>query len=115
MSYYGDTLKSGGNSIDAMAVKAASSTGVEQFGLNLKDNATPDTGAEASGGSGAASADYATADQYKFVVNTTTTMASAAAATATTTFTASYIANITETTEAGNYSSIITYVCTGNF
>lgn len=117
MSYYGDTLKTAGgaNSIDAMAAKAASSTGVEQFGFNLKDNATPNTGADPSGGSGAAASDYNTADQFKYVVNTTTTMASASAASATSTFTASYIVNLTETTEAGAYSTTITYVCTGNF
>lgn len=115
ITYYGDTLKSGSNSIDAMATKTTSSTGTEQFGINLKDNATPNTGADPSGGTGAAASDYNTADQYRFITNTTTSLASASAPSASTTFTVSYVVNVGATTEAGNYSTAITYVCTGNF
>lgn len=115
ITYYGDTLTSGGNSIDAMAAKTTSSTGTEQFGINLKSNTTPSTGANASGGSGAAKSDYNTADQFRYIVNTTTDLASASAATASTTYTVSYITNVAATTEAGNYSTTITYICTGNF
>ena len=115
ITYYGDTLTSGGNSIDAMAAKTTSSTGTEQFGINLKDNATPNTGADPSGGSGTAKSDYNTADQFRYIVNTTTDLASASAATASTTYTVSYITNVAATTEAGNYSTTITYICTGNF
>ena len=115
ITYYGDTLTSGGNSIDAMAAKTTSSTGTEQFGINLKDNATPNTGANPSGGSGTAKSDYNTADQFRYIVNTTTDLASASAATASTTYTVSYITNVAATTEAGNYSTTITYICTGNF
>lgn len=115
ISYYGDTLKYSTHSIDAMASAGASSTGTEQFGLNLKDNTTPNTGANPSGGSGAPATDYNTADQYRFIANTTTTLASASAPSVTTTFTVSYIVNVSQTTEAGNYSTTLTYICTGNF
>ncbi len=114
ISYNGATLTSGLNTIDAMA-KAASSTDTEQFGINLKDNATPNTGAEPSGGSGAPASDYNTADEYKFVADTTTALASAAAPTVATTFTVTYIVNVSQTTEAGAYSTTLTYICTGNF
>lgn len=115
ITYYGSTLTNGGNTIDAMATKTTSSTGTEQFGINLKDNATPNTGAEPSGGSGAPASDYNTADQYRFIADTTTSLASAGAPSASTTYTVSYIVNVAATTEAGAYSTTITYICTGNF
>ena len=118
ITYYGDTLKIGATatSIDAMGTKTTSSTGVEQFGINLKDNATPNTGTDPSGaGSGTPSSDYNTADQFRFIANTVTTLASASAATTSNVYTVSYIANVAATTEAGAYSTTITYICTGNF
>lgn len=115
ITYYGNTLTSGGNTIDAMSTKTTSSTGTEQFGINLKSNTTPSTGANPSGGSGAAASDYSTADQFRYITNTTTTLASASAASASTTYTVSYIVNAAATTEAGSYSTTITYIATGNF
>lgn len=115
ITYYGDTLTSGSDTIDAMATKTTSSTGTEQFGINLKSNATPSTGADPSGGSGAAASDYNTADQFRYITNTTTSLASASAASASTTYTVSYIVNVAATTEAGSYSTTITYIATGNF
>lgn len=115
ITYYGSTLTSGANTIDAMGTKTTSSTGTEQFGINLKDNATPNTGAEPSGGSGAPASDYNTADQYRFIADTTTNLATAGGASASTTFTVSYIVNVAATTQAGDYSTTITYICTGNF
>jgi len=118
ISYNGATLSANGgaNTIDAMATKTTSSTGTEQFGVNLKLNTTPATGADPTGGgSGAPASDYNTANQYKFVAGTTTTLASAAAATISNTFTVTYIVNVSQTTEAGAYSTTITYICTGNF
>lgn len=115
ITYNGATLTSGAYTIDAMAAKAASSTGTEQFGINLKDNATPDTGTNPSGGTGAPAADYNTADEFKFAAGATTTLATAAAPTATTTFTVTYIVNVAAVTQAAAYQTTITYVCTGNF
>lgn len=118
VSYNGATLSANGgaNTINAMAAKAGSAVGTEQFGLNLRDNAMPNTGLDPSGGgSGVPAADYNTVDQFKFAADTTTTLASASAATSANTFTVTYIVNITETTEAGAYSTTITYIATGNF
>jgi len=116
ITYYGDTLKSGANSISAMATKTTSSYGTSQFGINLKSNTTPSTGTDPTGsGTGAASSDYNTADNFRYIVNTTTPLASASAATLSNTFTVSYIANVAATTAAGAYSTTITYICTGNF
>lgn len=110
----GTTLTSGGNTITALAAQTASSTGTEQFGLNLRDNAAPDVGANPSGtGIGTYAANYGTVDQYRFV--TGDTVASSTGSTNANAFTASYIVNVGGATEAGNYSATMTYICTATF
>ncbi|QQR77533.1 MAG: hypothetical protein IPJ67_00025 [Candidatus Moraniibacteriota bacterium] len=115
ITYYGATLTSGANTIDAMGTKTTSSTGTEQFGYQPQRQRNPNTGAEPSGGTGAPASDYNTADEYRFIADTTTNLATANAATASTTFTVSYIVNVAATTQAGAYSTTITYICTGTF
>lgn len=116
ISYNGATLTSAtGPTIDAMATKTTSATNTEQFGINLKLNTIPSTGADPSGGTGAPTSDYNTANNYRFIAGATTALASAGAASVTSTFTVTYIANVTQTTEAGAYSTTITYIATGNF
>lgn len=104
---------SGTPTIAALATQTASSTDTAQFGLNLKDNTTPDVGAEASGGSGAASANYGTADQYRFV--TADEVASVAGATDSTLYTVAYIVNIPGSQAAGVYTATMTYIATATF
>lgn len=115
VTYSGSTLTSGGNTITAMSTVAASSIGTEQFGINAKDNATPNVGAECSGTPtiAAAATGYATVDNFKFVSGET--IVSSAGSINDTTCTISYIANITTATEAGSYSATLTYTATGNF
>lgn len=110
----GATMTSGANTITALTTQTASSNGTEQFGLNLKDNTTPNVGAEASGtGSGAATANYGTADQFRFV--TGDSVASAGGATDANAFTVSYLVNVGGATEAGTYTATMTYICTATF
>ena len=110
----GTTLTSGANTITALAAQAASSQGTEQFGINLRDNATPNVGTDKSGsGSGSVAANYNTVDQYRFV--TGDTVASAAAATVSNDYTVSYVANIAATTEPGTYSTALTYIMSATF
>ena len=93
---------------------AASSTGSEQFGINLKANTTPSVGADPSGGTGAALTNYDTANSFAF--NTAgANIASVSVPSATTTFTVSYIANISAQTEAGAYSTTVTYNAVANY
>lgn len=115
ITYNGATLSGGGNSIDAMTSETTSSTNTEQFGINLMNNATPNVGADPTGGIGAAGGDYNDADSFMFTPSTTTALASAAGPSASTTYTVSYIANVAATTEAGTYSTTITYICTATF
>lgn len=110
----GATLTSGGNTISALATQTASSTGSEQFGLNLKDNTTPNVGAEPDGaGDAAPHANYGTADQFRFV--TGDTVATDSDSDSFRRFTVSYIVNIANSSEAGIYNATMTYICTATF
>lgn len=112
----GTTLTSGGNTIDAITAGSgsASSPGTEQFGINLRDNATPNVGADPSGAAGYSyGTGYGTADSFKFVTGNTVTSTSAASnATA---YTVSYLSNIGGATEPGSYSAVFNYVATATF
>ena len=115
VTYSGATLTYGANTIIAMSTAAASSVGTEQFGINAKDNVTPNVGLECSGTNpiAAAATGYATVDNFKFVSGET--VVSSAGSINDTTCTISYIANITAATEAGSYATTLTYIATGNF
>ncbi len=120
VTYTGTTLTSGANTVTAMGTQsangagAASSTGNSQFGLNLKDNATPNIGADVSGGgSGTYGTNYGTADSFRHF--TGDTVAAATGATNSNTFTVSYIANIGTAQAAGAYTTTLTYICTAAF
>ena len=109
------TLTNGAATIDAIgATKAASSTGAEQFGINLKLNTTPAVGAEPSGGIGAPATNYDTANQFAFNP-AGANIAAAAGITANTAYTVSYVANIASNTEEGNYATTITYNLIANY
>jgi hypothetical protein len=108
------TLTSGANTIDAMATQGASVVGSEQFGLNLKANTaagsftSTDFGASESGGSGTAMSGYQTSNLFKFLTGGDN-IAQTTAPSTPTVYTASYITNITTTSEAGIYSAPVTY------
>lgn len=115
ITYNGTTLTSGSDTIDANAGSTAVA-GTEEFGINLRDNATPNIGSDvtASAGSCGYASGYGTADSYVFVPSTTTTITNISAA-ADCTYTVSYVASISSITPAGSYSTAITYVATGTF
>lgn len=110
----GATLTSGANTITALAAQTASTQGTAQYGLNLRDNATPDVGADPAGaGTATPTANYNTADQFRFV--TGDQIASKASADNFRFFTVSYIANVAGNTPAGSYTTNMTYVGTATF
>jgi hypothetical protein len=119
VAYTGTTLTSGADTIAAMATRGAShtgdGTGLSQFGINLRDNTTPNIGADRSGigAGGSYGTDYGTADEFKFL--TGDSIATSAVPTNANTFTTSYIANVASVTPAGFYSTVITYIATANF
>lgn len=111
----GNTLTSGANTITAMSPATTSTTGTEQFGINLKANTVPSVGSNATGSApiAVASAGYNTADTFKFLSGDS--IASSTAGINDTTFTVSYIANIAGTTDAGAYGTTLTYTATATF
>jgi hypothetical protein len=115
LTYSGTTLTLGGNTITAMSTAAASSVGTEQFGINSKSNTVPSVGAECSGTSpiAAAATGYAVANNFKFVSGET--VISSSAGINSTACTISYIANISGATEAGSYTTALTFTATATF
>jgi hypothetical protein len=106
LSLNGTTLTSGGDTIDAIgSTNTASSVGTEQFGIR----------ATASGGIGTVSAPYASTGFAFDSAAFPDEVATATGATADTTYSMRYIANISANTEAGSYSSTLTYLASANF
>lgn len=108
ITYNGATLTNGLNTISVATITgdADGTPASEQFAIAIDDNGGNVTIPSAY--------DYAS-NNYSFVAGTTTTLASETVATATETIDVQYIANIATTTEAGAYSTDITYIATGNF
>jgi hypothetical protein len=89
------------------AVAASSTIGTEQFGIRAT---------RAGGVNGTIAAPYASASSYGYnATSSAQTFASGTTATPTETYSLRYVANITALTEAGNYTTNITYVATANF
>lgn len=112
----GNTLTSSAGTITAMPAATTSSVGTEQFGLNLSStaNVTPVVGGIATGSSGSVTrTNYGTQDSFRFVSGDT--IATTAGGLDSTVFYVSYIANIAGSTEAGSYTTTLTYTATGTF
>jgi hypothetical protein len=108
------TACAGTPTIGALSTQTAASVGSPQFGLNLRSNATPSVGSDPSGsGSGTYSANYGTANQYRFV--TGDSVATASGSTNANTYTASYIVNVPGSQAAGTYTATMNYICTATF
>ena len=93
------------------------SAGTARFGINLRDNATPNIGTDISGsGSGAVSSPYNTVDSFAFQGGLTPrTVSTASGPTLSNTYTVAYAAQAGNTTKPGAYSATFTWVCTGTF
>ncbi|MEZ4180023.1 MAG: hypothetical protein R3B41_00685 [Candidatus Doudnabacteria bacterium] len=102
----GATLTSGSDTITAIGgTNTASSPGSEQFGIRFT----------ASGGSGTVSAPYAAAGFAYDGASAADEVASSTGPSATTTYSARYLANIAALTEAGSYSTTLTYTATATY
>lgn len=116
----GNTPTSGANSLDGLSSQAASSTGTEQFGINLVANTSPATfGADPSQvpsnsfSFGSAASGYDTTNLYKYVSGNT--IAQATQSSGQTDYTISYIANISSSTPAGQYTTTQNLVVVGTY
>lgn len=113
LTYSGATLTATGGTIDVATIAGdttdpVGTTGTEQFAIGFDDNAATFTFADTS-------AYDQNAGNYKFVAGATTAILSSAGPVAATTIDAHYLANISAATEAGAYSTAITYIATGTF
>lgn len=106
ITYKGPTLTFGTHTINvASSVSGDGSAGIEQFGMSLSTT-----------GSATIPAAYQQSGPTRtFVDNTTTSIASTSGITSTETFSNHYLANISPVTEAGPYSTTITFIATGTY
>lgn len=113
----GDPPSNGNHVISAMTATDVSRPGMEQFGINLVHNTSPIAfGADPDHGQfgvGSATADYGTANDFRYVEGET--IASAPKSSGLTTYTISYIVNVTSITPGGSYTSNQELVCTGTY
>jgi hypothetical protein len=113
----GNAPTNGSHTIAALATNDSSHTGTEQFGINLVANTSPASfGANPDHGQfgfGAASANYGTANQFRYVSGET--IASAPKSSGLTTYTISYLINVTSLTPGGQYTSGQTLIVTGTY
>jgi len=117
LTYNGPTLTATGGTIPAYGSQVGSSAGTAGFGINMKNNTSPDIGAELVQNSGICSApvaDYGTADKFSYVASTTTSLTNQTTP-ADCTYTVSYVANVSPVTPSGSYSAPITYIASGTF
>jgi len=108
LTYLGSTLTSGLNTITPrMNIGTGGTVGQSQFAIS---------GTMTSSDTGAIISDYDHAfGQWSFVDSVTTTIANSSGPTTSDTIDMHYEANISPITPAGNYSTNITYIVTGNF
>ncbi len=109
ITYNGATLTSGSNTITVASAVDEDSDGTpgsEQFGVSAS---TDGDSTIATGYLRDANADWT------FVASTATTLASESGETNTETISVSYLANISTITEAGSYSTSVTYIATATF
>ncbi len=122
----GPTLTSGSNTITAMAAKAPGARGSGQFGMNLVANTTTATDpfgsliaplSNQTDLRGQPTADYATAEEFKFVSGDSIANSADAAPGPTNSqiYTISYMVNVAGSQIAGTYTTTLTYVCTATF
>lgn len=109
----------GAYSLAAMSSTAASSPGTEQFGINLRDNSSPDIGAEpvqvpdSTFSFGTVATNYNTVNQFRYVSGET--IAQATKNSGQTDYTISYIVNVSSTTPGGSYSGAQQIIVIGTY
>jgi hypothetical protein len=110
----GTTMTSGNDTIPAMTASDVSRPGTSQFGINLRANTTPAVGANVQGpGLGTPSANYGTADFFRFVPGEL--IASSPSVTDFSKYTVSYIVNISRDQDPGIYVTTLEYVAVATF
>lgn len=104
----------GGESLNPMSAGTASNPGTEQFGLNLRNNSSPNIGTDpvqvpdGSFSYGLPTADYNTPDEFKYADGDT--IAYSDSSSGQTNYTLSMIANMSNLTAGGRYTTKLSIV-----
>lgn len=110
----GTTMTSGTNIISPLAVPTLSAPGNSQFGINLRDNSSPEVGLDPIGvGTGGPTVDYANANIFKFAEGDI--IASSPLPTESNILTVSYLVNVNSGQPPGVYVTTLTYIATVQF
>ena len=111
ITYNGSTLTSGADTIDVAAITddADGTQGTEEFGMGLSTAGDASIAAAYDHNATPANRDWA------FVADTTTEIVSETGPTAAETISVFFLANIAGNTEAGTYTTAITYIATATF
>jgi len=111
----GPTMEAGTHVIEALDSPTASAPGNSQFGINLRENSLPAVGANPDG----VSTDAAVAPNYdkpnEYMYHDGDMVASAPAVSLFRRYTVSYVINVPPDLRPGDYSTTITYICSGRF
>ena len=114
ISVIGTTMTSGINFIPSLSSPTASNVGSSQFGMNLRNNATPNIGSDPTGlGTITPTANYNIPNLYTY--NDGDAIASIGIPTDYSLLTVSHIVNIDSNQPPGVYSTTLTYVATATF
>ncbi len=109
----GTTMTSGNNTLPTMQ-NDTSKAGVSQFGINLRNNTTPNIGEDTTGpGTGSVTTNYNQPNRFRFVPGET--IATATQVQDYRKYTVSYVVNVAKDQAPGVYSTTLTYVCLANF
>jgi hypothetical protein len=111
----GPTMEAGTHVIDALNSQTASAPGNSQFGINLRENSEPAVGEEPVGASNntTVASGYDTPNVYQY--HDGDMVASADGVSLFRRFTVSYIINVPPNLLPGDYTTTVTYICTGRF
>lgn len=116
---YGNPLEQNGHTMAAPAVPTTSQVGTEQFAINLRDNTSPNVGADpvqlpsSSFSFGTYANGYDVVDSFKYVNGDV--VAQSDRSSGTTQFTISFIVNIASTTPAGYYETDMSAVVVSTY
>lgn len=112
----GDDLTNGTETIPSLSSTGPAQVGTEQWGINLVANTSPLVGSNPDNGQfgfGSVSANYNTANQFRFVSGEQ--VAQSTRNTGTTNYTISYIVDVAPLTPGGQYTASQAIVVTGTY
>lgn len=114
VSVHGNTMTSGNNIIPALALNSPSDAGTSQYGINLRDNSTPQVGQNPAGsGTAAVASGYGIANSFRYVPGET--IANTSLPSNFNRFTVSYLVNVSGNQFPGVYATTMTYIATASF